>query len=189
MPCNAGDIYPSPNPDFVSFRTRRSVVHSVNGIVACTQPLAAEVGQRILRAGGNAADAAVAVAAALGVTEPTNTGVGGDMFCLFYDAAKKEVKSFNGSGRSPGGTSLEQVRREIGSVHGQRDTIPMGSVHAATTPGTVAGWIDTVERFGSGKLSLQDIFEPAIELSEHGFPVSEISSWLVRRSSRDRPSS
>ena len=79
-----------------SFHGRRSAVLSRHGCVACTQPLAAEVGLQVLRRGGNAADAAVAVAAALNVTEPCSTGIGGDCFCLYYDATTKAVKGING---------------------------------------------------------------------------------------------
>lgn len=93
MPLNARAIFPASDPEFISFASRRSVVHSLNGIVSCTQPLAAQAGQRILRDGGNAADAAVAVAAALNMTEPSSTGIGGDMFCLFYDANVKKVRA------------------------------------------------------------------------------------------------
>ena len=179
MPLNASAIYSSSDPEFVSFPSRRSVVHSTNGIIACTQPLAAQAGQRILRAGGNAADAAVAVAAALNMTEPCSTGIGGDMFCLFYNAKTKKVESMNGSGRSSGSGTLEQVRKDLGLSPGEPGTIPMASVQAVTTPGAAAGWIDTVEKFGSGKLSMKDILTPAIELGEEGFPVGELVSYFV----------
>lgn len=179
MPLNASAIYPSSDPEFVSFPSRRSVVHSANGIVTCTQPLAAQAGQRILRAGGNAADAAVAVAAALNMTEPSSTGIGGDMFCLFYNAKTKKVESMNGSGRSAGGVSLEQMRKDLRVKPGEPGTIPAMSAHAVTTPGAAAGWVDTIERFGSGKLSMEDILTPAIELGEEGFPVAELSSVFV----------
>ena len=180
MPLNARAIFPSSDPDFVAFPSRRSVVHSTNGIVACTQPLAAQAGQRILRAGGNAADAAVAVAAALNMTEPSSTGIGGDMFCLFYNAKTKKVHALNGSGRSPGNVSLEGLRKDLGLKPGENGKIPMTSVHSVTVPGAAAGWVDTVDKFGSGKLSLEDILTPAIELGEEGFPVSELSAYFVR---------
>ena len=187
MPLNASAIYPSSDPEFIAFPSRRSVVHSANGIVACTQPLAAQAGQRILRQGGNAADAAVAVAAALNMTEPSSTGIGGDMFCLFYDAAEKEVgkrvKALNGSGRSAGNGSLEQMQKDLAEAKNpQYQGIPMtgkGSVHSVTVPGAAAGWVDTVERFGSGKVTMEDILTPAIELGEEGFPVSELAATFV----------
>ena len=179
MPLNASAIYPASDPEFISFPSRRSVIHSANGIVACTQPLAAEAGQRVLRAGGNAADAAVAVAAALNMTEPSSTGIGGDMFCLFYNAKSKKVEAMNGSGRSSATASLEQMRKDLGLKNGQHGAIPMTSVHSVTIPGAAAGWVDTVERFGSGKVSMEDILTPAIQLGEEGFPVSELSSTYV----------
>ena len=179
MPLNASAIYSSSDPEFISFPSRRSVVHSTNGIVACTLPLAAQAGQRILRAGGNAADAAVAVAAALNMTEPASTGIGGDMFCLFYNARTKNVQSMNGSGRSSGSGSLEQMRKDLGLKPGEPGTIPTKGVQAVTIPGAAAGWVDTIERFGSGKLSMEEILTPAIELGEEGFPVSELSSLFV----------
>ncbi|KAI9727811.1 MAG: hypothetical protein M1834_007958 [Cirrosporium novae-zelandiae] len=168
--------YPVPEHDFVPFPSRRSVVHSINGIVACTQPLAAEAGQRILRAGGNAADAAVAVAAGLNMTEPSSTGIGGDMFCLFYEAKNKKVHAVNGSGRYPASATLEGIRNALGLNANEDAKIPNLSVHAVTTPGAAAGWVDTVERFGSGTVSMKDILQPAIELGEEGFPVSELAS-------------
>lgn len=185
MPLNAAAIYPSSDPDFISFPSRRSVVHSTKGIVACTQPLAAEAGQRILRDGGNAADAAVAVAAALNMTEPSSTGIGGDMFCLFYDVKTKKVHALNGSGRSPANASLEQIKRDLGSKPDELNITPTTSVQAVTTPGAAAGWVDTVEKFGSGTLSLEQILKPAIELGEEGFPVSELSSTFVSRHATD----
>lgn len=78
------------------FSGKRSAVLCCHGCVASTQPLASEAGLQVLRKGGNAADAAVATAAALNVTEPCNTGIGGDCFCLYYDAASKTVQGING---------------------------------------------------------------------------------------------
>ncbi|OAL53893.1 acylase ACY 1 [Pyrenochaeta sp. DS3sAY3a] len=170
------NVYPHPEPQFVHFPSRRSVVHSTKGIVSCTQPLATAAGIEILRKGGNAADAAVAVAAAINVTEPGSTGIGGDMFCLYYDAKTKKVSAMNGSGRSGEKVTLEQVRKDLNIADGKVGHIPMDHVHAATVPGAAAGWVDCVERFGSGKVSLEDVLAPAIELAEKGFPVSELSA-------------
>ena len=180
MPLNASTIYPSSDPNFISFSSRRSVVHSTNGMVACTQPLAARAGQEILSNGGNAADAAVAVAAALNMTEPSSTGIGGDMFCLFYNAETKKVSAMNGSGRSAAEGSLEQVQHDLGLESRTAGAkIPKTSVHSVTVPGAAAGWIDTVEKFGSGKLSLEQILTPAIKLGDEGFPVSEFAAHFV----------
>ncbi|KAJ5476580.1 hypothetical protein N7475_002309 [Penicillium sp. IBT 31633x] len=176
MPLNAKAVYCRANADYVPFASRRSTVHSTKGIVSCSQPLAAAAGHRILTQGGNAADAAVAVAAGLNMTEPCSTGIGGDMFCLFYNAKTKKVHALNGSGRYPGKASLEKIRKDLGLAPGAPGNLPMLSALSATTPGAAAGWVDTVEKFGSGKLSLEQILQPAIELGEEGFPVSELSS-------------
>jgi gamma-glutamyltranspeptidase/glutathione hydrolase len=113
------------------------------------------------------------------MTEPSSTGIGGDMFCLFYDAKTKKVHSLNGSGRYPENGTLERVRSDLKVDPSVAGAIPMKSVLAVTTPGAAAGWVDTVEKFGSGKLSLEQILLPAIELGEEGFPVSELSSFFV----------
>lgn len=101
------------------------------------------------------------------------------MFCLFYNAKTKKVHALNGSGRAAANTSLDFVRKELRLAAGEEGKIPMTSVHAVTTPGAAAGWVDTVERFGSGKLSLEQILTPAIELGEEGFPVSELAASFV----------
>jgi gamma-glutamyltranspeptidase/glutathione hydrolase len=115
------------------------------------------------------------------MTEPTSTGIGGDMFCLFYDASTGQVSALNGSGRAGGKCTLETIRKSLGLADDEVGEIPMTSVHAATVPGAAAGWVDTVERFGSGKVSLAEILAPAIELGEKGFPVSEDTAFFVSR--------
>jgi gamma-glutamyltranspeptidase/glutathione hydrolase len=102
------------------------------------------------------------------------------MFCLFYDAKTKGVSALNGSGRAGAKCTLEAIRKALGLKDGEAGKIPMTSVHSVTVPGAPAGWIDTVENFGSGKLSLEQILAPAIELAEKGFPVHELSSTFVR---------
>ncbi|XP_069053481.1 glutathione hydrolase-like YwrD proenzyme isoform X4 [Lepisosteus oculatus] len=132
----------------MTFSSRRSPVVCLNGCVASSQPLASLVGVDILKKGGNAADAAVAVAAALAVTEPCSTGVGGDCFCLFYDAKTREVRGLNGSGRSPRALSLDALERL-----GFSESSPPSPFHAlrVTVPGAAAGWCDAVQDFGSRK--------------------------------------
>lgn len=101
------------------------------------------------------------------------------MFCLFYEAATKEVHSLNGSGRSAVGASLEQIRHGLKIPDGQTGTIPTTSVYSATVPGAAAGWVDCVERFGSGEVRLGEVLEPAVEMAEGGYPVSQISAYYV----------
>ncbi|KAK5164878.1 uncharacterized protein LTR77_009542 [Saxophila tyrrhenica] len=177
MPLSTSAFSPEDTPRFDHFPSRRSVVHSTKGIVSSTQPLASQCGLAVLRIGGNCADAAVAVAAGLNMTEPGSTGIGGDMFCLFYEAKTKKVHALNGSGRSGKNCTLEAVRKSLGIKEGEKGGIPMDSAHAVTVPGAPAGWVDTVERFGSGKVSMEEILAPAIELGEEGFPVSELMGY------------
>lgn len=150
------------------FNSRRSPVYGTRGAVASSQPLASEAGMRILQRGGNAADAAVAVAAALNVTEPCSTGMGGDCFALFYDASKGRVLGLNGSGRAPAGLTPERLAADGFTK------MPSNGVHTVTVPGAVAGWVDAVEKFGT--LTIGEVLTPAIELAEGGFPVSPITA-------------
>ena len=150
----------------IRWESRRSPVLSTRGAVASSQPLATLAGVTMLQAGGNAADAAVAAAAALAVTEPGSTGIGGDCFALFYRASDRAVRAINGSGHSPGGLTLELA---VGS-HGFD---PQGP-HSVTVPGTIAGWADTVDRFGA--MDLAEVLAPAIALAEDGFGVTPIIS-------------
>lgn len=101
------------------------------------------------------------------------------MFCLFYDSETRKVHGLNGSGRAPMSLTLDTARERLAIPPGEPGNIPLNSVLAITTPGAACGWVDTVERFGSGKLSLEQILTPAISLADNGFPVSEISARLV----------
>jgi len=156
------------------FDSRRSPVMARNGMAATSQPLAAMAGLRILMAGGNAADAAVATAAALNVTEPSSTGLGGDCFALFYDARTKEITALNGSGRAPAALTLELLARQ-GFSHG----LPPFHAHTITAPGACAGWCDLIARHGS--MPMRDILAQAIEMAEQGFPVSPVTSYFWQR--------
>ncbi|KAG9314267.1 gamma-glutamyltranspeptidase [Chiua virens] len=167
-----------PELVFQRFASRRSQVYGTKGVVACSQPLAAEAGLEILRKGGNAADAAIATSAALNITEPSCCGIGGDAFCLFYDAQTKTVKALNGSGHSPAKLNLDYMRQR--GINGGQ--IPLTDINSVTVPGAAAAWVDTVEQFGSQKVSIADILAPAIRLAEEGVPVSEIHSYAWQRS-------
>jgi gamma-glutamyltranspeptidase/glutathione hydrolase len=114
------------------------------------------------------------------MTEPCSTGIGGDMFCLYYSASDSSVSAMNGSGRAGAACSLDTIRQDLKIKEGHEGAIPLDSVHAVTVPGAAAGWVDTVEKFGSGKVTLAQILAPAIELGEKGFPVSEITAASVR---------
>jgi gamma-glutamyltranspeptidase / glutathione hydrolase len=144
----------------------RSVVLGRSGMVATSHPQAAQVGLRVLQQGGNAADAAIAVNAMLGVVEPMMCGIGGDLFCLYWDHQSQQLYGLNASGRSPFELSAERVR--------QRDLqqIPEDGPLSWTVPGCVSGWAELSERFGTRPLG--ELLQPAIETAENGFPVSEV---------------
>jgi len=160
--------------DLQHFASRRSPVLSKHGMVATSQPLAVAAGLEVLAQGGNAADAAVATAAALNVTEPTSTGIGGDCFALFYDAATRQVSALNGSGRAPAALTLERLRRE-----GFVTELPPYHPYTITVPGACAAWCDLVERHG--RLSMAQVLAPAIRLAEEGFPVAPITAYFWQR--------
>ena len=165
----------SPEELSMAFISRRSIVYSTRGMVCSSQPLACQAGLDILRQGGNAADAAVATAAALNVTEPCSCGIGGDCFVLYYDGQTKKVSALNGSGRSPKALTLEKARQM--GINGEE--IPAENINSVTVPGAVAAFADTLQLFGSGRVSLNEVLQPAIRLAEEGYPVSEIvaHSW------------
>ncbi|WKZ34199.1 MAG: gamma-glutamyltransferase [Anaerolineales bacterium] len=159
-----------------TFTSRRSPVYSRRGIVATSQPLATAAGIEVLSKGGNAADAAVAAAAALNVTEPTSTGIGGDMFALYYDAGNRQVTALNGSGRASSALTLDRLKRE-GLL---AESLPPFHPHTVTVPGACAGWCDLIEKHGS--LGLTEILAPAIRLAAEGFPVAPLTSYFWARS-------
>lgn len=160
-------------PEF-ALESRRSPVIGRGGMVAASQPLAVAAGLKILAAGGSAADAAVAVAAALNVTEPTSTGLGGDAFALYYEAASRRVYALNGSGRAPAALTIERLRRE-----GIDGALPPYHPYTITVPGACAAWCDIVGRFG--RLSMADVLAPARRLAEDGFPVAPLTAYFWQR--------
>ncbi|HPV08699.1 MAG TPA: gamma-glutamyltransferase family protein, partial [Aggregatilineales bacterium] len=158
----------------LAFHSRRSPVYATHGVVATSQPLATAAGLEILMQGGNAADAAVAAAAALNVTEPTSTGLGGDMFALYYDAQTGQVSALNGSGRAPAALTLDVLREQ-----GFENELPPFHAHTVTVPGACAGWCDLIEMHGS--LDMAKVLAPAIRLAEEGFPVAPLTAYYWQR--------
>ena len=130
-----------------AYRSRRSVVIAPTAAVASSQPLATEAGLSVLRAGGSAADAAVAVAAALQVTQACSTGLGGDAFCLYYDATTGRVSAYNGSGRSPAALTLGQARR-VAVRTDSGEALPDFHAHTVTVPGAADAWFAVHGEFG-----------------------------------------
>lgn len=170
-------------PPPLAFSSRRSSVICRHGCVSSSQPLASSIGLQILRdKGGNAADAAVAIAAALAVLEPCSTGLGGDMFALYYDASIRRVGAVNGSGRCPHQLTLDRLKEDskycLDGKDGRRideDKFKF-SPHSVTVPGAAMGWEDFYHRYGSGSLSFAELLEPAAILAEEGFPVAPVTA-------------
>ncbi|KAK6454992.1 gamma-glutamyltransferase [Scheffersomyces xylosifermentans] len=174
--------------EFVKFASRRSTVYSSKGIVSSTQSLANAAGIKILSKGGNCVDAAIAVCAALCITEPTSTGIGGDCFALYYklkdksDPKSGKVLGLNGTGRAAKMVTPQDVWNEHNDGKPMK-RIPYTSVFSITVPGAIAGWNDAFDKWGSGNVSFAEILQPAIELAEGGFPVAELASRSWRSAS------
>ena len=134
-------------------------------MVASSQPLASQVGLEVLKRGGNAVDASIAMAAMLNVTEPMMTGVGGDAFMLVYWSKTKELKGLNASGRAPRALSLDYFAKK------NIKKMPQFGMESITVPGAFDGWVTLLEKYGTMKLG--DLLAPAIETAENGFPVME----------------
>ncbi|HXH82401.1 MAG TPA: gamma-glutamyltransferase, partial [Candidatus Tectomicrobia bacterium] len=151
--------------------SRRPVALGTRGMVACCHPLAALAGVETLKAGGTAADAAVAANAVLAVTQPNNCGLGGDLFCLYYEAATRRVHFLDGAGRSGSRASLDELRRR-GLAR-----LPVVGAPTVSVPGCVRAWGMLLERFGTRPLGA--LLAPAIEHAERGFAVSSIVSQAI----------
>ncbi|MBI5029738.1 MAG: gamma-glutamyltransferase [Chloroflexi bacterium] len=161
------------------FNSRRSPVIARNGMVASSQPLATMTGVKILLQGGNAADAAVATAAALNVTEPTSTGIGGDMFALYYNTQTKQVSAINGSGRAPAALTIDRIKQAGLTSNVQPLISNPYHAHNVTVPGACAAWCDLIARHGT--MPLSEILAPAIDLAEKGFPVAPVTAYFWQR--------
>jgi len=151
-----------------NFATRSEVI-AQHGMACTSQPLATQTALDILKAGGNAVDAAIAANAVLGLVEPTGNGIGGDLFAIVWDAETKQLYGLNGSGRSPHSLKLEYF------LENGYDKIPAYGPLPVSVPGCVDGWFSLHDRFGA--LDMHEVLAPAIGYAREGFPVTELIAF------------
>lgn len=159
----------------LNFATRSEVI-AQNGMACTSQPLATQVALDILKAGGNAVDAAIAADAVLGLTEPTGSGIGGDIFAIVWDAKTQKLYGLNGSGRSPYELKL-QYFKDNGYTK-----IPAFGPLSVSVPGCVDGWFELNKKFG--KLKMNEILAPTIRYAREGFPLSEVIAYYWQGNAR-----
>jgi gamma-glutamyltranspeptidase/glutathione hydrolase len=167
------DVHAGDRPVGASFASR-SAVYGVTGAAGTAQPLATLAGIEILRAGGSAVDAAIAMNACLGFLEPTSSGIGGDCYCMLWDPKLGKVVGLAGSGESPRALTLEIARSRAVNGH-----LPAYGAVSVSVPGAVDGWWTLHQRYG--KLPWARLFEPAIHLARDGAPVPDVISYYIRR--------
>lgn len=151
------------------FATRSEVI-SQHGMACTSQPLATQVALDILKAGGNAIDAAIAANALLGLVEPTGNGVGGDLFAIVWHAETEQLYGLNASGRSPQSLTIDYFKEN------GYDQIPAYGPLPVSVPGCVDGWCELNKRFGS--MEMDQILQPAIGYAREGFPVTELIAYF-----------
>ncbi len=144
----------------------RSEVIAPHAMAATSQPLATQIALDILKSGGHAVEAAIAANAALGLMEPTGSGIGGDLFAIVWDAEKKELVGLNASGRAPALMTLGYFEE-----HGI-DAVPKYGALPVSVPGAVDGWFKLHDRYG--RLAMQELLAPAVTYARNGFPLSEL---------------
>jgi gamma-glutamyltranspeptidase / glutathione hydrolase len=151
----------------------RSPVYATHGMAATAVPAATLTALDVLRAGGNAIDAAVAAVAVLGVIEPQSTGIGGDCFCLYAPAGQKNVIALNGSGRAPAAASIDFFEER--GITALENT----SAHSVTVPGAISAWETLVA--AHGRKGLDELLQPAIRFAEEGWPIGPrvASDWAA----------
>ncbi len=155
-------------------RQGRAEVVARNGMIACGHPLASAAGLRVLMAGGNVVDAAIATAGVLGVVQPMMSGLGGDTFLLLWRGAERRVYALNGSGIAPYAASREWF---VG--HGYQ-SMPLRGMLAPSVPGAVDAMVTALQRWGSNRFQLAELLRPAIDYAEQGFPVApKVAHWCA----------
>ena len=158
-------VFAADRPEGRAFATR-SVTYARHGMVAAAHPLAVQVGLDVLKAGGSAVDAAIAVNAALGFLEPVSCGLGGDLFAMVWDPKTEKLYGLNASGRAPASLTIDKVPAEPDG------TIPTYSVYSWTVPGCADGWFELHGRFG--KLPIAEVLGPVAALAREGAPVPQV---------------
>ena len=155
-------------PHGVNYESNRPVVMGRNGMVCSAHPLASQAGMSVLQMGGNAVDAAIATAAALNVVEPNMSGIGGDGYIMVYNREAGTIEVCNATGAAPYAAALERY---------QATGIPVKGVLSASVPGLLDGWMSAHSKYGS--LSLAQVFDPALDLADNGFPVTHVLSGVI----------
>ena len=162
------------------YETLRSPAMGLRGVVATSQPLAANAGLDILKRGGNAIDAAVATAAVLTLVEPNSTSLGGDAFIMIYLAEEQKVVGINASGRSPYSMTLDALNEKLD----EHDMDRIGGIYSVSVPGAVDGWFEVLEAYGT--MTMAEVLAPAIYYAEHGFAVTPIIARAWRGLERNQ---
>lgn len=160
------------DPLYHPYPSRRSLVYGRRGMVATSQPLAAQAGLDMLKQGGNAIDAAIATAVCLTVLEPCSNGIGSDAFAIIHSGG--QLYGLNASGPAPKSLTVENLKKA------GYDKMPQFGIVPVTVPGAPAAWAELSSRFG--KLPFAKLFEPAIYYAENGYAVSPVISKLWKRS-------
>ncbi|MDP6415731.1 MAG: gamma-glutamyltransferase, partial [Gammaproteobacteria bacterium] len=157
------------------FATRSEVI-ATHGMAATSQPLATQIALDILKRGGSAVDAAIAANAALGLMEPTGSGIGGNLFAIVWEEKSRRLWGLNASGRSPQSLTFQYF------LDRKMQRIPGYGVLPVSVPGAVDGWFELHDRFG--RLPMSEILQPAIDYARDGFPVSALIARGWARNAR-----
>uniref|UniRef100_UPI001577389F gamma-glutamyltransferase family protein n=1 Tax=Sphingomonas bacterium TaxID=1895847 RepID=UPI001577389F len=167
------DVHAGDRPVGASFASR-TAAYGLSGAAGTAHPLATQAGIEILKRGGSAIDAAIAINACLGFLEPTSSGMGGDCYAMVWDPKTKALAGLAGSGASPSGLSLATAR-----ARARNGALPALGAISVSVPGAVDAWWTLHGRYG--KLKWAELFEPAIALAEGGAPVPDIIAYYIRR--------
>ena len=166
-----------PTDDVRSSNTMRPVIRGRTHAAASMKPEATRAAERILQAGGNAFDAAVAGQAVLGLADAASNGVGSDAVILVWDAKAQKVVSINAEGTAPKLATIEWYQKNLGGKLPESDTLLSGTV-----PGVVDAWFTLLDRWGT--MTFAQVLQPAIEVAENGFPIGERMASAIANSKK-----